>query len=201
MRKFKHKQTDIIAYEDCSHAFYNLGSTSFPTKLIENTNDWEEIIEEEKLSVPIGTKFKVDEDSIVYTIEAINSENRVEITCTTPWKVKCQSSYSIRSANDYFKYKTWKIYKKSLFITEDSVEKFVGDDYYFITDDTITNHKVYENQLLVNGTKRFHSREKAQEYINNTKPVFSKQQIRDVLNKTWMFGVINKEKLFKELGL
>jgi len=49
MRKFKHKITKDIAFELNSTDYYSLESdiTKIPSKLVENSNDWEEIIEKD----------------------------------------------------------------------------------------------------------------------------------------------------------
>lgn len=113
MKTFKHKTTGEIAKlcKDDNNFYRVNDSLVMPKRFIENTNDWTEIIEE-KLCVPIGTKFQYSNinpySAIIYTIDSVEKDI-VKIT----WGYDNSHSYrKISQANVYFKEKIWIIYRE-----------------------------------------------------------------------------------------
>lgn len=146
---------------------------------------WEEVIEwtpEEKLSVPIGTKFTVTSafsTDTVYTIDKIIG-NRVRVSWDTD-SINTGTTYSINSANNYFYEGTWRVFfpKVKLFISKDGVDIFKGDKFYILLpnnklDTTYDFFTANETTPFPpnNGEKYFSTRESAEEYIAKQKVLF-----------------------------
>lgn len=66
-----------------------------------------------------------------------------------------------------------KVKKTPLFTTEDGVEIFENDEYYFINNGFMCVKSFAENLGLLISAKTFHSEEKAEEYILLNKPCLS----------------------------
>jgi hypothetical protein len=94
-------------------------------------------------------------------------------------------------------------YKELLFTTEDGVEIFEGDTFFFILEDwkviENTNGKLYGHTET---KPRFSTKKAAEKWIDENKPMFSKKQINYALNQLSNDFAENRIKRFKEkLGL
>src|SRR5690606_35481836 len=71
-----------------------------------------------------------------------------------------------------------------VFITEDGVDMFDCDKYYYVIEDKVYSNTVnatyFECSNAPNGNKRFSTREKAEEYILYNKPCLSIKDIEDI---------------------
>ena len=86
--------------------------------------------------------------------------------------------------------------KKVLFVTEDGVEIFKGDNYTVMFYDWILlEQEAIKNFTLDNATLRFSTKENAQEYVLYNKPMFSLQEIGDI-HKLFMNQKLTLENLF-----
>ena len=105
-------------------------------------------------------------------------------------------------------FKTWKASRepkkeKPLFVTEDGVEIFNGDSWWYVSDDfSCTEHHLANHKIVPFG-KAFSTREKAEEYIMENKPCLSYKDISVagnyiaggnlLINSGHLKGIINKK--------
>jgi hypothetical protein len=96
-----------------THKIYNNNGGNYyielPKHQVENLPEFWQEIKEVKLEVPIGTKFKHLDSSLIYTIDSL-IDDEVKIT----WSYD-STKYPIGSVNTYFKEGTWIIYKEKSF--------------------------------------------------------------------------------------
>lgn len=90
---------------------------------------------------------------------------------------------------------------KPLFVTEDNVEIFEGDEYFSVRLDTLEILKPNENWASsLKLIKYFSTKEAAEKYIDENKPIYSKKQIKEALDTTvsplqWYDATILRQKL------
>jgi len=184
MKKYKHKITGDVVTErkniDCR--FYTNEVHSIPALFVENSNDWEEVKEVEKLCVPIGTKFTHGNGETIFTISRVYG---IEVDVT--WNNgELPSFYNIKQVNSLFSNGTWKIYveKPVLFVTEDGKEIREGDSYYYVYSDFMVDFSSSACKTSgTTGCKYFSTKELAQEYSDMNKPIYSKRQIIEALQR------------------
>lgn len=91
----------------------------------------------------------------------------------------------------------WEEIKKPLFTTEDGVDKFEGDQYYFIVvheglpvhlkiQTHVVDWSCIERPPL--GCVQFHNLKMAERYVDFNKLLYSKQQILDICGKKDFIG-------------
>ena len=183
MKKYKHKITGDIVELVSQNKYYACGTRySLPVNVVENTNDWEEVVE---LCVPIGTKFRVDNWSTIYLIKGINSNGKVYVG----WSPFGGIEYEVETVNSHFSSGAWKIYDERpvLFTTEDGVEVRENDPIYEVNDLRLHNNScsagacINYHLLKTKGILYFSTKEAAQKYIDDNKPVYSKKQAIQML--------------------
>lgn len=79
--------------------------------------------------------------------------------------------------------------KTPLFVTEDGVEVFDGEDYFFVDladDEKVYQHYTFEVVPSFSKTaKRFKHRENAEKYISDNRPKYSKREILEALDAAY----------------
>ena len=65
-----------------------------------------------------------------------------------------------------------KVERKPMFVTEDGVDMFKGNTYFFVEEgyDNINSNTIYETLLLMKNVKRFSTEKAALEYVQSLKP-------------------------------
>lgn len=164
---------------------------------------WEEV-KEEKLCVPVGTKFSVGKLGSVYRIDAILGRDKV-------WVVGEHSStvYCIESVNHNFNTNYW-IKCKPLFKTNNNVDIFEGDTFYFVgaafwgVGEMVASDIAQAKQAIA----RFSTKVAAENYIKWNKPAYSAKQViesvADVLKEVGFIKSIALEvsqKIYSKLKL
>jgi len=137
---------------------------------------WKPVIE---LNYPIGTKFKKTYDGKIYTLETINSSDEVIITNnpSTNW----MEHFSIEEVNRFFLNRIW-IEHKPLFVTNDEVEIYQEDSFWYVINDMFINYSNSANDKFTPHTS-FSTKEKAEEYILWNKPSYSLNDLKEVIEK------------------
>ena len=194
-KKYKHKRLGWIATKEnqCYLTNANMGLNAvnaIPVELIENSCDWEEIIEKRDYN---NVCFEVC--SRLYKItknkEASTSEYSIEEY--QHGKIE-RANWDWNNIDENFKTGIWKEvsleqymaqFKKKLFTTEDGVDIFEGDSYYFVNKRTLSH--VNKNNVAndINGGNNisfvyFSTEQKAKEYIDMNLPKYSE---KDVIKK------------------
>lgn len=170
---------------------------------------WEEVVEE-KLCVPIGTKFKYEGNkNFIYTIAAITAYD-IEVTwIDSESKIKESVDYTISRANKFFRTGTW-IECKPLFKTNDNVDIFEGDTFYFVASTNWGLGEMVASEIgqAKKAIARFSTKEGAEHYIKWTKPTYSATQVietvADVLKEVGFIKSIALEvsqKIYSKLKL
>lgn len=145
-----------------------------------------EEVKEEKLCVPVGTKFRLRCDNkVIYTITTITN-NSIEVT----WlglesKVKENIGYTIPEANNYFKKGHW-IECKPLFKTNDNVDIFEGDTFYFVASTSWGVGEMVASDIAQakQAIARFSTKEAAEKYVDRHKPIYNRVQVNDAILKS-----------------
>jgi hypothetical protein len=164
-------------YNGNKEGFIKIDITKYPEY-------WEKI---EELCVPIGTWFVDSSDYTISTIDSVEN-NLVKIL----WKdsnIPC-CAYTVSAVNELFSKGVFKEFKKEpLFVTEDGVNIFEGDEYYTVFSCFDKNEDVYP--FKINGPfkariirylgvpKYFSTKEAAQKYVNENKPKYSEKELRE----------------------
>lgn len=98
-----------------------------------------------------------------------------------------------------------------LFTTEDGVDIYKGDTFYYIPacidwDKPIGSHEAEENVTAYNATVRFYDKKKAEQWVKEHKPQYSKADINRAFEESKLVntfgqavGQIHKDTFFKEL--
>jgi len=154
---------------------------------------WEEIIE---LCVPLGTKFKVY--GIIYTLERILENTNLIVISNLNVEISASAVYKISEVNERFKSGMWVEYKEPipLFVTEEGIWIFEGDEYYFVDKELYSIHgprNTKDNYWHAEHHRYFlyfSTYETAQEWVIYNKPCLS---IKDI-NDNW---IINFELAYK----
>lgn len=185
-KKYKHKKTGRIVTE--KDTFYYLESEgNFPKWAIENSNDWEEITKDY-----VGVCFKIGKcDGLIYKISQ-KEDDRYRIVWENNPSGTTYSEYMIEG---FFKECIWivvsneeyeKQNRKKLFTTEDGVDIFEGDSYYFVNKRTLSH--VNKNNVAndISGGNNisfvyFSTEQKAKEYIDMNLPKYSEKDVIKIL--------------------
>lgn len=96
----------------------------------------------------------------------------------------------------------WRKIKNPLFTTEDGVDIYEGDKYWFVNLDVFQTQNItaFINIKLKEECKRFSTKEKAEEYIIMNKPCLSINDIRNYKHNTTISGMpCHSLETFKEL--
>lgn len=193
--KYKHKKTGRIAIPFSERTSYYLEGgnvcNSYPKWMIEDSNDWEEIKEvpeyvkciKHNLMAPVGEVCKV---LLAGTQNFHYIKTKSGDTC----------SMGSTTYNECFIPATKEEFNKQdqlLFTTEDGVDIFKGDKYYYVT----LLFNIEENHAFAGyyPANKFSTKKKAEEYVLMNKPCLS---INDVnVLKNIVFA--NWDKTLKDL--
>ena len=202
MKKYKHKQSGDIAVKDASmYRLLSQGKNSYvPDFIIENTNDWEEIIEKDYEILCYYNQNQIKSvkrlsDNKIFTIgdKVVNvaSEKITKIKqfCTEP-KIKTLGGLCAFYEDGSFDYLYDVIkFNPILFKTEDGVDIYEGDKYSYINylDSPFYDVVAHSTHSIKVGMKAFSTREKAEEYILWNKPCLSLKDVSSI------YPGINKE--------
>lgn len=78
-----------------------------------------------------------------------------------------------------------KHYKEPLFTTEDDVDIYEGDEYWYVTENNNINHNPKAHKRSGLGVnKHFSTKEKAEAYVRRHKPRFSTEDINKAFNES-----------------
>ena len=195
-RKFKHKHTGAVVIKGSDSYFIieeDTPTESIPAKFIENSNDWEEVVQKKYLfTTHDGVKIYKGMDSWSIYKDLSISPNTPE---RAPWVGS--SKYSLyfsteEAAQKYIDENT----KKIVFTTHDGVPMYVGDSYCFINKynmDEVYDHTVGRAWSVTNLKQdshiRFSTRKAAQQFIdkNTKKPILRTEDGVDLFegDKFW----------------
>ena len=159
-------------------------SSSWIIKSVRRLNDGE--------IFTIGDKIQLCKNGKEYgqITELYISHEQLRFYCGKLGGVLC---HDIDKRNNFTKL----IVKQKLFITEDGVDVFENNRYYYINNQNYLLHNTTSiKEVYEKNVKRFSTKEKAEEYIINNKPCLS---IKEVLDNTTLKGktLIVLEKLVK----
>ena len=260
MKRFKNKITGDIAELEFDTRYYLVKNEShIPSRLIENSNDWEEVKEQEfeilEFTAQVtGLKHVLREDG-KYNPNGLSKETLLEHSVLplqitkikrlfddedfsigdrviynykanyAPWIIdnfllRSDGKILARSKNNYICVVVSEIKKapEPLFVTEDNVEIFEGDNYWFywtknpasmqyvnIPYEVFNAKKLDRDSVYSHSAKFFSTKEAAEKYIDENKPKYSKKEIKEALSKVYLSttnGTFINESLFKQcLGI
>ena len=89
----------------------------------------------------------------------------------------------------------WKEVKEPVFISDDGVEMFKGDNVYFVVNFELSTMIYVVNDWFKTATpdyKRFSTKEAALKYIDLNKPKYSKSDVIEALRKSEYYSVFVK---------
>ena len=207
MRKFKHKITGDIAITKVNNSsFYIYDGLDIHARIVENSNDWEEIIEKDYeilsggIHLPSGSteiwsikrlsdgiEFKIgdkldfsdDDDDKCYksiTEISLNSIGKDGMGKRTVPWLQCGKDYG--TCLEYAR-----LVKEPILTTEDGYEMFEGDCVYFIT--PLMNTVFVKQNITKDFSDTciyFKTKENVEKYIYENKPEFSRKQILDAID-------------------
>ena len=223
MRKFKHVSLESIAEErgDLYYFNHSWGGSFIPKRFIENSNDWEEVKEldyEIIKSCPIeGSIFSVKRvsDGEIFTIgDKIDSHSGVfKINKINIFKksVRFWADYTTSDSVAYTLKYVQKA-KEPLLTTQDGIELFEGDVYYFIwlsspascqKINTVYNHilePLANNTNWSENARFFAEKENAERYINLNSPKYSIKDIVPIVNNWAMSPCIDEDDILNFLA-
>lgn len=206
-KKYKHKRLGWIATKEnqCYLTNANMGLNAvnaIPVELIENSCDWEEIIE------------KRDYDDVCF--EVCNHLYRItknKKASTSEYSIEEYQHGKIERANwdwnnidENFKTRIWKEvpleqymaqFKKKLFTTEDGVDIYEGDKFWELnTLNFACCHFDATKDKLVPHVIPFYHKKNAEEYIMRNKVLFTTEDKVDIKlgDKYWFYDE-NEDKL------
>lgn len=145
---------------------------------------WEEV-KEEKLCVPDGTRFKYHADaSTVFKIGS-TSDTHVVVTWTGSNGTEKSTDFTIYTANESFKNGNW-IECKPLFKTNDNIDIFEGDTFYFVASTSWGVGEMVASDIAQarKAIARFSTREAAEKYVDRHKPIYNRVQVNDAILKS-----------------
>ena len=218
MKKFKHKLTGKTATLEFDIRYYLIeNECHIPSYLVENSNDWEEIIEKNyerllyKGNILYNVKRLSDNQEFTIGDKVLNSRN--ELKTILGFVDTCNIQVELGTGNfvDYIdNLCNIQHYKEPILTTEDGYEMYEGDKVYFVEIGEylhkgceIVNSYKY-NYILDKDFKFFKTKENAEKYIYENKPEFSRKQILEALDYAkyaefsqgkWIIASKIKEKL------
>lgn len=220
MRKFKHKITRDVVKTYSDDYYISTETACIPKRFIENSNDWEEIVEKEYeilKSCPIeGNIYSVKRlsDGEVFTIgDKIDSHSGIfKINKINIFKksVRFWADYTTSNSVAYTLKYVQKA-KESLLTTEDGVDLFEGDIYYFIwlsspascqKINTVYNHilEPLSNDTNWSENARFFAKkENAGKYIELNSPKYTVLDMLKVANHYAYIKNVTEDRMLKYL--
>jgi len=190
---------EILELSDGYNKYYKCEDGMFTINL-QHKYELEHLLSGKSYSI---TKIKRLSDCEIFTIGDICDGEAVTKTEIISFEIS-NSKLLINISSGHIKLHDIKHFKTVLFTTEDGVDKFRGDSYYFIVVNENNPTHLILNSHIVDwdnpkkpplGHVQFNYKLKAQDYINDNKIVYSKQQILDALTGEWNHRDVIKNKL------
>lgn len=227
MRKFKHKKTGDVAVKSAESYFLNTVkyNTNIPANIIENSSDWEEVIEKDYRIISIttntfmgltysGLDIQAFEENYTgtknWSIHSIKNLKTDEIFTvedeTTKGKIIrieiCENTFGLYTDL----HDCWnglntisKVKRKPLFKTEDGVDMYVGDEYWFLTTMrglvNLTVLPKHEPSEFKDNMKRFSTEKAGKDYLLMNTPCLSINDVMKHLGFELEDMFISKEQL------
>lgn len=214
MKKFKHKITGYIAAETTSEKNYKVSEPknfTIPKWIVENSNDWEEIIENNskrllyKGNILYNVKRLSDNQEFTIGDKVLNSRN--ELKTILGFVDTCNIQVELGTGNfvDYIdNLCNIQHYKEPILTTEDGYECTLDDRVFGVLPKANWQTDYYDEEgvpvsrLFNPEGKRwnpssewlwFKTKENAEKYIYENKPEFSRKQILDAISSNIGFSV------------
>jgi len=212
MKKYKHKLTGNIAVETNSENNYKVSEPrhfTIPKWVIENSSDWEEVIEKDYRIISIttntfmgltysGLDIQAFEENCTgtknWSIHSIKNLKTDEIFTvedeTTKGKIIrieiCANTFGLYTdLHDYWNGLNTisKVKRKPLFKTTDGVDMYVGDEYWFLTTMrglvNLTVLPEHKPSEFKDNMKRFSTEKAGKDYLLMNTPCLSINEILD----------------------
>ena len=186
MKKYKHKQTGLIAQQLTVN--YKVGECEVPGCIIEKSQDWEEVIEKDYevliskvvpytiLSVKrlsdgevftVGDKVKVSTHGAPHSIEKFHINSDTSTFFKGVWIYYSDGASHIRNATKV---------KQPIFLTHDGKNIFPEDTVWYVNKENLYyDYIVAYPEVKFNSEIRayFLTRQQAEEYVEKNKPLFT----------------------------
>lgn len=189
-KKFEHKLTGKVFVNIHPGVYTENGVLKgsgvekiLPSWLVEHSSEWKEIHE---LTVALGTQFKTGSEKTVYTIDSVEDNNVV-----VSWQAgrhRSTRTFPIKTVNDMFKDRYWVVERKALFTTDDGVEMFEGDSWFYVNLNKLNLRPRKTGNMEYKGDQpaeilTFSTMEAADEYTFLNRPMLTLTDIADnILN-------------------
>jgi len=176
-RQFLNEKSGSLFTQINNEEYQTEDKKTLPAWYVENN-----FVEIFTLHVPIGTMFTVPGHSnTIFTVSSIKDEE-VDIT----WEGG-NTYYNVDTVNDFFKLGTWKVYtpvKKLLFTTDDEVEIFEGDEWFYVNLSKLNYAPKKTRNAEYKGNKHaevltFATKESANEFLLSNRRLFSLRDIAE----------------------
>jgi hypothetical protein len=183
-RSFKHRKTGYIATqlenERTDLYKYECGDMKHVIllSLLEDSCDWEEIIESVK-RLSDGEIFSIGDKITFKGLFGNNSEHKYDII--KGFKFKQDKKIGALYHNGIVGLEIIEKYKEPIFTTEDGVDLFGGESVYGVTD---SFQLAYTSILTEENGQRcrlFAEKEKAEKYIEENKPQYSQKDVENAM--------------------
>ena len=128
-------------------------------------------------SLPIGTEVNYSEEHKIYNYNGGNFYSELP-------------KHQVENLPEF-----WKEVKEPIFISDDGVEMFKGDNVYFVVNFELSTMIYVVNDWFKTATpdyKRFSTKEAALKYIDLNKPKYSKSDVIEALRKSEYYSVFVK---------
>lgn len=122
-------------------------------------------------------------------VEIIMNRPKYSKSTISRFKLETNGCISVR-VSEYCSVSLHDIKKapKVLFVTEDGIEKYVNEDFYYIGDawNLCITKCLYKGDGDFSRFKTFHNIEAAKQYISENKPIYSKKQVREAIESSFV---------------
>lgn len=179
MRRYKHKQTGLIAQQLTVN--YKVGECEVPGCIIEKCQDWEEVIEKDyevliaKVVPYTILSVKRLSDGEVFTVGDLIKTPYTDCTPIIRFDTKYSNEYFIEISTGFTRLLNLEKACQAIFLTHDGKDIFVGDTCYVIDKSlnyykaTVTSCSIFYEDTF----KYFLTRQEAEEYVAKNKVLFT----------------------------
>ena len=210
MRKFKHKITRDVVKTYSDDYYISTETTCIPKRFIENSNDWEEIVEKDYeilKSCPIeGNIYSIKRlsDERIFSVgEVIGNMGCTEVNKISHVEVDENNRVRLCYDEDCFSWLSSAIkVKQAILTTEDGVEIYGGEKLHLVT-------KCFTLGVGLNFTKDelkdkdylfFAKKENAERYINLNSPKYTVLDMLKVANHYAYIKNVTEDRILKYLA-
>ena len=189
---FRNTANDVI-FHICENGFYTCCSLDYKI----GTFNKEHFLKESHFEIYQVAVSEIEVFTLGDKVEIIMNRPKYSKSTISRFELEANGCISVR-VSEYCSVSLHDIKKapEVLFVTEDGIEIYEGDDYYFIVEEdkaiiptawTLQRHKADANceKFCPLGKVQFSSYKAAEKYIDENEPIYSKKQVREALEESY----------------